>query len=508
MKKVFSLFKYLSVLVFTALSLPLHAEDSDITSHSESENTVPSVYVSTKKRVGDKFNIASRAFNGASGVIVWADGTKTPLTSRNMMIPLRSRKFKIEGRFEYLEVPGNKLDSLNVSEQKDLRYLICPNNNLKNLDISNNVSLKELECGVNQIKSIDVSHNKELTHLLIHDCRLDTLDLSGNTKLERLVANSNLLKSLDISKNPELSFLGIRANQISTLVMDGNVTYSKLRTIYGNNNRLEILDLSGCPNLKEVYVGQNLLRKITLGNNDKLRKFQFDLNSINEENMQSIVNSLNSVDSLSIKYISVANPDDDNEGNICPASLVKELSAKHWNVVYTNWDGLTLPFDGNSPNDTFSVSLEFNSDMGTISIEGLDSEALAKVKYGTILHVEAKGTKPDYKLKFLEANKTDILNDMQFKVVGNMKVVGEFSDFTSILEIAPTGYSVYPNPTSDYIKINGCANDEVRIFDLSGLKLADFVLDENGAARFDFSSFEAGTYLVKVGRRILKVLVK
>ena len=57
---------------------------------------------------------------------------------------------------------GNKITSLNLSNNTQLNDLDCSNNNLKSLNISKNTDLHELDCRKNKIKSLDASKNKYL----------------------------------------------------------------------------------------------------------------------------------------------------------------------------------------------------------------------------------------------------------------------------------------------------------------------------------------------------------
>ena len=79
------------------------------------------------------------------------------------------------------------------------------------------VSLETLGCHGNKLTSVDLSANKELKFLELWDNQLGTLDVTQNTKLTHLSCEGNQLKTLDLSKNTVLSELYCNGNQITTL---------------------------------------------------------------------------------------------------------------------------------------------------------------------------------------------------------------------------------------------------------------------------------------------------
>lgn len=60
---------------------------------------------------------------------------------------------------------GNKIRSINVSQNRELLLLECDNNKITRLDISSNNKLMNLECEMNNITELDLSQHKNLSYM-------------------------------------------------------------------------------------------------------------------------------------------------------------------------------------------------------------------------------------------------------------------------------------------------------------------------------------------------------
>ena len=142
---------------------------------------------------------------------------------------------------ETLYCYNNKLTSLDVSKNPELKSLWCYNNKLTSLDVSQNAELVELYCEQNNLTSLDVSQNTALLKLTCQDNKLTSLDLTQNTGLEYLSCSRNPLGSLDVSKNINLKTLYCEQSNLTSLDLSQN---HKLEMLYAKKNRLTSLDLS------------------------------------------------------------------------------------------------------------------------------------------------------------------------------------------------------------------------------------------------------------------------
>ena len=135
---------------------------------------------------------------------------------------------------------GNKLTTLDLSDNTNLIYLQCKRNQLTLLDVSKNTLLTHLDCSSydleyykNQLTSLDLSNNAALEYLDCDYNQLTSLDLSNNTALESLSCSSNQLTSLDVHNNRELEHLYCRNNPLEKLILYAhhNIDYDDIESI-------------------------------------------------------------------------------------------------------------------------------------------------------------------------------------------------------------------------------------------------------------------------------------
>ncbi len=108
---------------------------------------------------------------------------------------------------EDLRVNSNGVQSLDVSQNKNLLQLECGGNQLTKLDLTNNTKLEYLYCYSNKLTELDVTHNVNLVELVCSSNQLGELDVSCNKELEQLNCSGNLLKDLDLTTNSKLEKL-------------------------------------------------------------------------------------------------------------------------------------------------------------------------------------------------------------------------------------------------------------------------------------------------------------
>ena len=155
-------------------------------------------------------------------------------------------------KLETLNCTNNPLTTLDVSRNTALTELACSGNALTSLDVSGNPNLKNLDCSSNALKALNVSGNKELQKLECKNDQLTALDLSKNTKLMYLYCEQNQLTSLDVSKNTRLSTLNCTDNRLTSLDLSQN---TRLDSLYCGGNRLTFLDLQGLTLTGSATVG-------------------------------------------------------------------------------------------------------------------------------------------------------------------------------------------------------------------------------------------------------------
>lgn len=180
---------------------------------------------------------------------------------------------------QILTLVGNKLDSINISQNLNLEYLYLNFNALKKLDTKSNIALKEISVDANEVDlEVDVTKNTNLEKLSFAECGIESIDVSNNTNLEFLNLYDNNLSSINLSSLTKLKVLELGFNQLTSIDFSNNTLLEKVQI---NSNVIEgTVDVSMCNNLIEFGVGANPnLTKIIVNQN------QFDmLNGINQPN--------------------------------------------------------------------------------------------------------------------------------------------------------------------------------------------------------------------------------
>nr|WP_198999646.1 T9SS type A sorting domain-containing protein [Flavobacterium sp. ASV13] len=184
----------------------------------------------------------------------------------------------------YLDCNFNKINNINISNNKSLIKLALHDNKLTSLDVTQNPNLYNLMFSKNQISTIDLSQNKVLHNLTADRNLLTNLDISTNTQLESLYCGENNLTTLDVSNQPNL----LQLNCIYTSISKLDVSYNKkLEDLYFNDAQLTTLDLSNNPLLKRINLSRNQLTSLDLSHNPLLELVFIEFNPITTLNLQN-----------------------------------------------------------------------------------------------------------------------------------------------------------------------------------------------------------------------------
>ena len=190
---------------------------------------------------------------------------------------------------------GGVLESIDLSKNTKLKSINCTNNfKLTELKLGNMPELWELRCESNEIENLDLSNCPNLKTLDCSYNNLKSLDLSKNKVLDWICCDGNLITELDLSNNSKLWTVNCKDNgKLSKLTLGNN---PKLSTLKCTDSALEELDLSNCPNLKELdcsasYVNNNQgkLKSIVLGNNPELTKINCTNNKLTDLDVSSCI---------------------------------------------------------------------------------------------------------------------------------------------------------------------------------------------------------------------------
>tara|TARA_R110002012_G_scaffold270484_2_gene454896 strand:- start:2850 stop:6635 length:3786 start_codon:yes stop_codon:yes gene_type:complete len=230
----------------------------------------------------------------------------------------------ILGNLENFYADGININSLNVTNNLNLKFLIARNNLLTTIDLTNNPNLTVLFLGNNDISTIDLSNNLLLERISLYQNRitsfdatifpnltlldlqdtdagfdLTSVDVSGLTALDILFVGENSnLTTLDISTNTALRRIGINDTGISAINISNALL---LEDFYAGIAQLSgAIDFSGFPNLKTVDLFQNDFTDVNVanGNNSNL----INLYTGDNPNLNCIT-----VDDINLAYANEAN---------------------------------------------------------------------------------------------------------------------------------------------------------------------------------------------------------
>jgi len=207
------------------------------------------------------------------------------LSNNKKLINLNCSGITVD-EYGYNEAPDGQIETLNLTQNTNLKKLICSGNRLTNLDISKNLQLQYLDCSYNRnynynngneeiyIRNLDTSKNTNLRHLDVHNNQISKLDISKNIELEFLNCNYNKLSNLNISYNYKLKNLHCKnyswiegSNLISSLDLTNNIN---LETLNCSGNNLTTLNIAQNPNLTYLDCTDNKLFNLNIIQNSKL----------------------------------------------------------------------------------------------------------------------------------------------------------------------------------------------------------------------------------------------
>ena len=173
---------------------------------------------------------------------------------------------------KYLNIRGNKIDSINLTQNTQLYRIYANFNEFKGVNTDFNLELNNIAIDDNipnwsegcyeiidpedTITKLSFVNNSKIEHISVPSVGLNKLDISNNPNLKGLIAGNNNFTSIDFSNN------------------NGGMVVIKL----GNNNLTE-LDVTNFPLLEVFNVPGNNLKSIDLSNNSLLREISVSNNT-------------------------------------------------------------------------------------------------------------------------------------------------------------------------------------------------------------------------------------
>lgn len=179
--------------------------------------------------------------------------------------------FKATPALKTLMLDRNALTTLDLTENTVLDSISCRANKLTAIDVTKLPGLRYLICNNNSLSSLDVSHNPELLLLYCFNIKLPELNLKNNIALDELDCNSCGLNSLDVTSCPNLRLLTCSFNDLQAIDVSHNPKLQKL--LIGNNPKMKAIDVSHNDLLQNLDLYKDSISAIDLSKNPELTSF-------------------------------------------------------------------------------------------------------------------------------------------------------------------------------------------------------------------------------------------
>ncbi|WP_293964491.1 leucine-rich repeat domain-containing protein [uncultured Porphyromonas sp.] len=293
--------------------------------------------------------------------------------------------FEVEGGTYHSTANGRRyylLESPNLVIRGKVRSLNCGGTYLTHLDISGNPELESLLCDDNeQLQTLILGNPSKLKRLNTSDSPVGDIDFAVLPALEYLYCRNSQVPSRSLVSLPsltQLKELNCTGNAWSTLDLS---KATQLEKLFAAGCGLLKVDLTHCPNLREVQVHVNYLRELPLASDKLYSVIAFD-NEISGEQMTQLVESLPTFEAGAdpeapdqAEFI-IFRTDNEPEAdkNRCLASDVQIATEKNWTVLSVDMDDNKSLYAGEQGNHislcpTAAISLYVTPE--AVSIEGI-----------------------------------------------------------------------------------------------------------------------------------------
>lgn len=247
-----------------------------------------------------------------------------------------------------VDVDNNQLTSLNLSSHPGVRGLNCSHNLLTDSSAASIVTsnnLVNVDASYNNFTQFTISNKPQLKFVELHDCPvlktatatnnalMETLDVSNNPVLETLNGYNNALETVNISTDNALKFVYLYNNQIHTFNYTGCKNIVNLNL---NQNLLTSFDPNAIgESLQVLNISENLLTTLNLTNTVNLTTLNCDNNNLTNltftpeggstaENVEDVVNSMTTP--IHIAYLLNGNMNKMNKSLLEFSSIVGQPS--------------------------------------------------------------------------------------------------------------------------------------------------------------------------------------
>lgn len=212
------------------------------------ESTEPNTIVlKTNRAIGEIFSLKVGAKEGEK------IGIKGASYNEQDQLVFTDTEVTLYGKIAKIDCSSNKLTSIVITNQPQLREIYCDDNELTKLEVNYVPVLATLYCGNNKdLADIDLKSMPALADLSCYGNSIKQLDLSQNPKLTSLICRDNLIEgTLDLSKNPKVEQVNCYNNKISEIKLAAE---SSLRHIEMQRNNIKGESMTEFMKALPVYV--------------------------------------------------------------------------------------------------------------------------------------------------------------------------------------------------------------------------------------------------------------
>ena len=212
------------------------------------ESTEPNTIVlKTNRAIGDIFSLKVGAKEGEK------IGIKGASYNEQDQLIFTDTEVTLYGKITKIDCSSNKLTSIVITNQPQLREIYCDDNELTKLEVNYVPVLATLYCGnTKDLADIDLKSMPALADLSCYSNSIKQLDLSQNPKLTSLICRDNLIEgTLDLSKNPKVEQVNCYNNKISEIKLAAE---SSLRHIEMQRNNIKGESMTEFMKALPVYV--------------------------------------------------------------------------------------------------------------------------------------------------------------------------------------------------------------------------------------------------------------
>ena len=163
---------------------------------------------------------------------------------------------ELENIKELVISDASNLNQIDLRKLKSLKKLELDGTPLSSLDLSSCRDLEEIRAfKMNKVTKLDLEGQKVLQHFEWRDSNLHSIQWGEKKLLAKIdVENNQLMGELDLNEFPILYSLNIQLNQYESVLGRG---HKEISDIYGDNNRLKLIDLRNAAKISSVKVENN-----------------------------------------------------------------------------------------------------------------------------------------------------------------------------------------------------------------------------------------------------------